>query len=172
MKFVIAPDSFKGGLTAKQAAEAMKTGLARVYPDADFTLVPMADGGEGTVQSLVDATRGKLITERVTGPLGNQVEAKYGILGDGKTGVIEMSQASGIQFVNEQTRNPLITTTYGTGELILKALDQGISKLILGIGGSATNDGGAGMAQAIGARLLDSAGNQIKVGGGQLDQLE
>lgn len=172
MKFVIAPDSFKGGLTAKQAAEAMKTGLARVYPDADFTLVPMADGGEGTVQSLVDATRGKLITERVTGPLGNQVEAKYGILGDGKTGVIEMSQASGIQFVNEQTRNPLITTTYGTGELILKALDQGISKLILGIGGSTTNDGGAGMAQAIGARLLDSAGNQIKVGGGQLDQLE
>ncbi|EHO52496.1 glycerate kinase family protein [Lentilactobacillus kisonensis] len=172
MKFVIAPDSFKGGLTAKQAAEAMKTGLARVYPDADFTLVPMADGGEGTVQSLVDATRGNLITEKVTGPLGNQVDAKYGILGDGKTGVIEMSQASGIQFVNEQTRNPLITTTYGTGELILKALDQGISKLILGIGGSATNDGGAGMAQAIGARLLDSAGNQIQVGGGQLDQLE
>lgn len=172
MKFVIAPDSFKGGLTAKQAAEAMKTGLARVYPDADFTLVPMADGGEGTIQSLVDATRGNLITEKVTGPLGNQVDAKYGILGDGKTGVIEMSQASGIQFVNEQTRNPLITTTYGTGELILKALDQGISKLILGIGGSATNDGGAGMAQAIGARLLDSAGNQIQVGGGQLDQLE
>lgn len=172
MKFVIAPDSFKGGLTAKQAAEAMKTGLARVYPDADYTLVPMADGGEGTVQSLVDATRGHFYTEQVTGPLGTQVAAKFGILGDGQTGVIEMSQASGIQFVNEQTRNPLITTTYGTGELILKALDQGISKLILGIGGSATNDGGAGMAQAIGAQLLDQAGNQIEVGGGQLDQLE
>lgn len=172
MKFVIAPDSFKGGLTAKQAAEAMKTGLARVYPDADYTLVPMADGGEGTVQSLVDATRGHFYTEQVTGPLGTQVAAKFGILGDGRTGVIEMSQASGIQFVNEQTRNPLITTTYGTGELILKALDQGISKLILGIGGSATNDGGAGMAQAIGAQLLDQAGNQIEVGGGQLDQLE
>lgn len=172
MKFVIAPDSFKGSLTAKQAAKAMKTGLARVYPDADYTLVPMADGGEGTVQSLVDATHGHFYTEQVTGPLGTQVAAKFGILGDGQTGVIEMSQASGIQFVNEQTRNPLITTTYGTGELILKALDQGISKLILGIGGSATNDGGAGMAQAIGAQLLDQAGNQIEVGGGQLDQLE
>lgn len=172
MKFVIAPDSFKGSLTAKQAAEAMKTGLARVYPDADYTLVPMADGGEGTVQSLVDATHGHFYTEQVTGPLGTQVAAKFGILGDGQTGVIEMSQASGIQFVNEQTRNPLITTTYGTGELILKALDQGISKLILGIGGSATNDGGAGMAQAIGVQLLDQAGNQIEVGGGQLDQLE
>lgn len=171
MKFVIAPDSFKGGLTAKQAAEAMKTGLARVYPNADYTLVPMADGGEGTVQSLVDATHGKLFTEKVTGPLKNQVDAKFGILGDGKTGVIEMSQASGIQFVDEKTHNPLIATTFGTGELILKALDHGITKLILGIGGSATNDGGAGMAQAIGVRLLGQQDNEIEVGGGSLDQL-
>ncbi len=171
MKFVIAPDSFKGGLTAKEAAEAIKIGLGRVYPQADYALFPMADGGEGTVQSLVDATAGQLITETVTGPLGTPVQAQFGLLGDGKTGVIEMAQASGIQFVNQKTRNPLITTTYGTGELILKALDHGISKLILGIGGSATNDGGAGMAQAIGVRLRNQNHQEIKFGGGALDRL-
>jgi glycerate kinase len=171
MKFVIAPDSFKGGLTAKQAAIAIKNGIARVYPEAEYTLVPMADGGEGTVQSLVDATNGELITEKVTGPLGKLVEASFGILGDNKTGVIEMSQASGIQFINKTNRNPLITTTYGTGELILKALDHNVSKLILGIGGSATNDGGAGMAQAIGAHLFDKDHHEIDFGGGALDQL-
>ncbi|MCH4165453.1 MAG: glycerate kinase [Lentilactobacillus diolivorans] len=171
MKFVIAPDSFKGGLTAKEVAEAIKAGLSRVYPQADYSLIPMADGGEGTVQSLVDATAGKLITETVTGPLGTPVQAQFGLLGDGKTGVIEMAQASGIQFINQKTRNPLITTTYGTGELILKALDHGISKLILGIGGSATNDGGAGMAQAIGVRLRNQNHQEIKFGGGALDRL-
>lgn len=103
MKFVIAPDSFKGGLTAKEVAEAIKAGLSRVYPQADYSLIPMADGGEGTVQSLVDATAGKLITETVTGPLGTPVQAQFGLLGDGKTGVIEMAQASGIQFINQKT---------------------------------------------------------------------
>ncbi len=129
MKFVIAPDSFKGSLTAKEAAEDIRTGLARVYPDATYELVPMADGGEGTVQSLVDATDGELITETVTGPLGKPVQAAYGMLGDGETAAIEMSAASGIGFVTDETKNPLVTTTYGTGELIIKALDRGAKRL-------------------------------------------
>ena len=172
MKFVIAPDSFKNGMTAKQAANAIKTGLKRIFPEATYTLVPMADGGEGTVQSLVDATKGRLLTAEVTGPLGKPVNATYGILGDQYTGVIEMSQASGIQYVTKTTRNPLKATTFGTGELILKALDQGVDRLIIGIGGSATNDGGAGMAQALGAELLDDGGQAIQLGGGNLNQLK
>lgn len=172
MKFVIAPDSFKNGMTAKQAANAIKTGLKRIFPEATYTLVPMADGGEGTVQSLVDATKGRLLTAEVTDPLGKPVNATYGILGDQYTGVIEMSQASGIQYVTKTTRNPLKATTFGTGELILKALDQGVNRLIIGIGGSATNDGGAGMAQALGAELLDDSGQAIQLGGGNLNQLK
>lgn len=172
MKFVIAPDSFKNGMTAKQAANAIKTGLKRIFPEATYTLVPMADGGEGTVQSLVDATKGRLLTAEVTGPLGKPVNATYGILGDQRTGVIEMSQASGIQYVTKTTRNPLKATTFGTGELILKALDQGVDRLIIGIGGSATNDGGAGMAQALGAELLDDDGQAIQLGGGNLNHLK
>lgn len=172
MKFVLAPDSFKGSLTAKQVADAMHEGLTRVFPDADYELVPMADGGEGTVQSLVDATHGHLIKKQVHNPLNKLSDAYYGILGDGETAVIEMSQASGIQYVNDQTHNPLITTTYGTGELMLDAFDQGVKKIILGIGGSATNDGGAGMAQALGAHLLDKDGKELPFGGGALDQLD
>ena len=171
MKIVIAPDSFKGSLTAKQVAEAIKTGLQRVLPNADYEMVPMADGGEGTVQSLVDATDGHLVTRQVHNPLNQLSDAYYGILGDGKTAVIEMAQASGIQYVNDETHNPLITTTYGTGELILDALDHGVQKIIMGIGGSATNDGGAGMAQALGAKLLDNDGQELGFGGGALDQL-
>ena len=131
MKFVIAPDSFKGSLTAKQVAEAMKNGLTRIFPDADYSMVPMADGGEGTVQSLVDATHGHLITKTVHNPLDQLSEAYYGILGDGQTAVIEMAQASGIQYVNDETHNPMITTTYGTGELMLDAMDHGVKKLFL-----------------------------------------
>ncbi|MCH5461998.1 glycerate kinase [Lactobacillus sp. LC28-10] len=172
MKFVLAPDSFKGGMTAKEAANAMQTGLEKIFPAAEFEKVPMADGGEGTVQSLVDATNGRLIDNQVTGPLGTPVQAKYGILGNGQTAVIEMASASGIQFVNEQTHNPLITTTYGTGELILDAMSQGIKQIIIGIGGSATNDGGAGMAQALGAKLLDQNNHELPFGGGQLGQLD
>ncbi len=171
MKFVIAPDSFKGGLTAKEAAHAMATGIRRVFPDADYALVPMADGGEGTVQSLVDATNGRLVTATVTGPLGDPVTAQYGLLGDGHTAVIEMAAASGIQFVDDQTHNPLVTTTYGTGELIRAALAQGVDKIILGIGGSATNDGGAGMAQAVGVHLRDAAGHELPFGGAALANL-
>jgi glycerate kinase len=171
MKVIIAPDSFKGSLTAKQAAAAIEAGVKAAAPDAECVQVPMADGGEGTVQSLVDATGGRLKTVRVTGPLDSPVEATYGLLGDGTTAVIEMAAASGIQFVNEQTRNPLVTTTYGTGELIEHALDDGVTTIILDIGGSATTDGGAGMAEALGVRLLDAAGDPIAHGGGFLGDL-
>lgn len=170
-KFLVAPDSYKGSLTALEACEAISQGIKNVLPDAEVVSVPMADGGEGTVQSLVDATEGTLKTLEVVGPLGTPVTATYGILGDGTTAVIEMAEASGIGYVNKETKNPLITTTYGTGQLILACINQGINEIILGIGGSATNDGGAGMAQALGYQLLDEAGNEISYGGGALDQL-
>jgi len=165
MKIVIAPDSFKGSLTALQVAEAIEQGFKKIFPDAQIEKVPMADGGEGTVQSLVDATGGQLLTELVTAPLDDQIQADYGILGDGKTAVIEMAAASGLPLVAEEKRNPMYTTTYGTGELVKAALDRGCRKFIIGIGGSATTDGGAGVAQALGARLLDADGKDIAFGG-------
>ena len=168
MKIIIAPDSFKGCMSARQAAEAMEHGVHHVLPDAECVLVPMADGGEGTVQSLVDATGGTLLEATVTGPLGTPVHAQYGMLGDGCTAVIEMAAASGIGYVDETTRDPRITTTYGVGELILDALDHVATAFILGLGGSATNDGGAGMAQALGAHLLDAQGNELPFGGAAL----
>ena len=179
MKFVIAPDSFKGCMSAKRAAEAIREGLERVFPDAEYVMVPMADGGEGTVQSLVDATGGELREAEVLDPLQRPTRAAYGMLGDGdengdgdgRVAVIEMAAASGIQFVDETTRNPLETTTYGTGQLMLHALDDGARTIILGVGGSATNDGGAGMAEALGVRFLDADGNPIPRGGGHLDAL-
>ncbi|MBY6273980.1 MAG: glycerate kinase [Bacillaceae bacterium] len=171
MRIVIAPDSYKGSLTAAQVAEAMAAGVRRVWPDASVTLIPMADGGEGTVQALVDATGGRLVPATVRGPLGDPVEAAFGLLGDGETAVIEMAQASGLPLVPPDRRNPLVTSTYGTGELIRRALDLGARRLIIGIGGSATNDGGAGMAQALGARLLDSDGRDLEPGGGALERL-
>lgn len=171
MKIVIAPDSFKGSLTALQVAEAMEVGLRRVFSDVTIEKVPMADGGEGTVQSLVDATDGEILTAQVLDPLGNSIEAEYGVLGDGFTAVIEMAAASGLTLVPPDKRDPRITTTYGTGELIRAALAQGCRKLIIGIGGSATNDGGAGMAQALGAKLLTASGGQIEPGGGSLAAL-
>lgn len=165
MKFVIAPDSFKESMTAKEAAVAIQAGLQKIFPDAEYELVPMADGGEGTVQSLVDATNGQLITTDVQNLLDETVSAFYGVLGDQQTAVIEMSAASGIQFVTTETKNPLITTTYGTGQLIKDALDRGMRRFIIGLGGSATNDGGAGMAEALGVRFLDENGQQIARGG-------
>ena len=171
MKFVLAPDSFKESLTAKEVADAMEVGIKKIFKDAECVKVPMADGGEGTVQSLVDATDGKIYEVVVTGPLGNKVNAKYGILGDGQTAVIEMAEASGIHYVKKEDRNPLITTTFGTGELIKSALDKGVKKIIIGIGGSATNDGGAGMLQALGAKLLDKDNKEIPFGGGGLSEL-
>ena len=172
MKIVIAPDSFKGSLTALQVAEAIEVGLRRVFPDATIEKVPMADGGEGTVQSLVDATGGQILTTQVLDPLGNRINAQYGVLGDGITAVIEMAAASGLTLVPLDKRDPRVTTTYGTGELIRAALAHGCRKLIIGIGGSATNDGGAGMAQALGAKLLTASGKQIEPGGGSLATLD
>lgn len=171
MKIVIAPDSFKGSLTAKQAAEAIHTGLKRVFPDADYEIVPMADGGEGTVQSLVDATQGSFCQATVLNPLEETVSAEYGLLGDQQTAVIEMAAASGIQFLNDETTNPLGTTTYGTGQLMLDAMHHGARKIIIGIGGSATTDGGQGMAEALGVKFLDATGQSIPRGGAGLADL-
>ena len=172
MKFVLAPDSFKESMSAKSVAKAMERGIKKVIPDAECIHIPMADGGEGTVQSLIDATGGTLYEINVKGPLLNTVKAEFAMLGDGKTAVIEMASASGIQLVKKEERNPLYTTTYGTGELIKAALDKGATNIVIGIGGSATNDGGAGMVQALGARLLDKSGNELSYGGGQLINLE
>lgn len=171
MKFVLAPDSFKESMTAKEVADAMEKGIKKVFKDADCIKVPMADGGEGTVQSLVDATSGKIHEILVTDPLGKNVKAKYGILGDGETAVIEMAEASGLHHVDLDKRNPMITTTYGTGELIKDALNKGAKKILIGIGGSATNDGGSGMIQALGGKLLDENGTELAFGGGALGNL-
>ncbi|WP_160689716.1 glycerate kinase [Clostridium sp. C2-6-12] len=167
----LAPDSFKESMTAKEACEAMERGIKKANPNINCIHVPMADGGEGTMQSLVDATNGKIYTLKVVGPLGNEVEAEYGILGDGEIGILEMASASGIQLVPSEKRNPLITTTYGTGQLIKACLDHGVKKLLIGIGGSATNDGGAGVIQALGGKLLDKQGNELGFGGGELGKL-
>jgi len=171
MKIVIAPDSFKGSLTAIEVSDAIEKGIREVFPEAEIIKIPMADGGEGTVECLVNATRGEILRERVTGPLGDEVSAHYGILGDKKTAVIEMAAASGLTLVPEGKRNPLITTTYGTGQLIEAALDQGCRKMIIGIGGSATNDGGAGMLQALGVKLLNQEEKEIAFGGRELRKI-
>lgn len=171
MKIVIAPDSYKESQTAMEVATAIEKGFKEVLPNAEYVKLPMADGGEGTVQSLVDATGGRIVTTTVTGPLGQAVEGFYGLLGDGSTAVIEMAAASGLHLVEPEKRNPLLTTTYGTGELVKEALKAGVKHIIVGIGGSATNDGGIGMAQALGARLLDSDGAELGYGGGELSKL-
>lgn len=171
MKIVVAPDSFKGSLTAIEVSDAIEKGIKEVFPEAEIVKIPMADGGDGTVQCLVNATGGEILKEKVVGPLGDEVLASYGILGDKKTAVIEMAEASGLNLVPENKRNPLITTTYGTGQLIKAALDHGCRKMIIGIGGSATNDGGAGMVQALGAKLIDKDGEEIGFGGGELKKV-
>lgn len=170
-KVVIAPDSFKESLNALAVAEAIERGFRQIYPQANYVKLPMADGGEGTVDAMVAATGGEIVNVSVTGPMGHPVEAFYGLLGEGKTAVIEMAAASGLHLVTPEARNPLIATSYGTGELILAALQRGVSTIILGIGGSATNDGGAGMMQALGARLLDKHHQELKPGGAALAQL-
>ncbi|EOX3352211.1 glycerate kinase [Vibrio cholerae] len=171
MKVVIAPDSFKESLTAKQVCDSIQTGLARVWHDAKFVAIPVADGGEGTVQSLVDATQGRLVEVKVMGPQGKRVEAFYGMLGDKQTAVIEMAAASGLHHVPLAQRDPKLTTSFGTGELIRHALDQGVTKLIIGLGGSATNDGGVGMLAALGARFINADGDPIQLTGGGLREL-
>ncbi|WP_394200455.1 glycerate kinase [Shewanella waksmanii] len=171
MKIVIAPDSYKESLSAMDVANEIERGFKQVFPDANYVKVPVADGGEGTVQSMVDATQGQLIDVTVIGPLGEPVQAQYGLLGDGITAVIEMASASGLHHVPPTMRNPFITTSYGTGELICHALNRGIRHIIIGLGGSATNDGGAGMLQALGAHLTDNQGQPLKPGGAALADL-
>ena len=168
---VLAPDSFKESMTAKEVCEAIERGIRKANSQIRCIHVPMADGGEGTMQSLVDATGGRVYSKEVVGPLGNNVVAEYGILGNGEIGVIEMASASGIHLVDSEKRNPLITTTFGTGQLIKACLDKGVKKLLIGIGGSATNDGGAGFIQALGGRLLDENGDDLSYGGGALAKL-
>lgn len=171
MKIVIAPDSYKESLSAAEVALAIEAGFREVFPGARFCRLPVADGGEGTVDAMVAALDGRRVPVRVTGPLGEPVEAFYGLCGDGATAVIEMAAASGLALVPPAQRNPLLTTSFGTGELIRAALDEGARHLIIGIGGSATNDAGAGMLQALGAALLDGAGRALARGGGALGDL-
>ncbi|AJF75042.1 MULTISPECIES: glycerate 2-kinase [Raoultella] len=171
MKIVIAPDSYKESLSAIEVAQAIEKGFREIFPDAEYVSVPVADGGEGTVEAMIAATQGSEYTALVTGPLGEKVNASWGMSGDGKTAFIEMAAASGLGLVPPALRNPLLTTSRGTGELILQALDHGAKNIIIGIGGSATNDGGAGMVQALGASLRDANGSEIGNGGGSLASL-
>ncbi|MDU2064336.1 MAG: glycerate kinase [Sporomusaceae bacterium] len=165
MRIVVAPDSFKGSVSAVETARAMERGILRVFPQASVVKVPIGDGGEGTVEALVAATKGELIAAEVVGPLGNKVQAFWGMLGDGDTAVVEMAAASGLTLVPEGQKDPGVTTTYGTGELIKAALSRGVSKIIVGIGGSSTNDGGCGMIQALGGKFLDANGQALPYGG-------
>ena len=172
MKIVVAPQGFKGSLDATEVAQSIARGARQVFPDAEIKVLPVADGGEGTVRALVQASGGHTVTTRVMGPLERPVNATWGVLGGDAIGVIEMAAASGLPLIRRDERNPSRTTSYGTGELIRHALDLGIRRLIVGIGGSATNDGGAGMATALGVRFLDDRGDPLPLGGGALSRLD
>lgn len=172
MKVTIAIDSFKGSMTSLEAGAAAAEGVRRVYADADISLRPLADGGEGTTNALVGGMGGEYIRVSVTGPLGEPIECQFGMIHQGETAVIEMAEAAGIVLVPADKRNPLHTTTYGVGELIKEAIARGCRRFVVGIGGSATNDGGAGMLQALGFGLLDKAGRQVPFGAGGLEQIE
>ena len=172
MKIVISPDSYKGSLSATEVARAVSNAIHEVDPSIETVLLPVADGGEGTLEPLVIATGGTFVTATVQDPLGKQIEAVYGVLGDKETCVIEMARASGLTLLSQDERNPLKTSTFGTGELIRHALDQGFRKFIVGIGGSATNDGGAGMLRALGVEFRNKVKEEIQAGGGSLVNLE
>lgn len=169
MKIVIAIDSFKGSLSSVQAGEAARDGIKKVYPDADVTVRPIADGGEGTVDALVEGMGGSKVQVEVTGPLGAPVIAEYGVFGT--TAVMEMSAAAGITLVPAELRNPMNTATYGVGEMIIDAVRKGCRNFIIGIGGSATNDGGIGMLQALGFGILDECGENVPMGGRGLEKI-
>ena len=171
MRLLIAPDKFKGSLSSHEAAAAISQGLAEGWPEAEIMTCPLADGGEGTMEVLVNATGGREIPADVTGPLGDKLEADLGLLGDGATAVVEMAAASGLELIPPEKRDPMITSTRGTGDLIRAALDMGVHSIIVGIGGSGTNDGGTGMASALGARFLDEKGRELPEGGGYLAEL-
>jgi glycerate kinase len=172
MKVVIAPQGFKAGIPGLEAAQAIARGVIAAVPDAEIVLAPVADGGDGTLHALVDGTGGKVFTSMVSGPLGPQLEALWGVMGDGRTAVVEMALASGLALVPQRRRNPRLTTTAGTGEIIREALDAGYTRIIVGLGGSATNDGGAGMAAALGARFMDAEGRSLPPGGSSLARLD
>ena len=171
MKIVVAPQAFKGSLSATEVGNSMIKGIENVIENSTNLLVPVADGGDGTLETLVESSQGKINLIKVTGPLGEQQNSAWGALGRNKTAIIEMARSSGLALVPINKLNPLISTTYGLGEVILDALDQGYRDFIIGIGGSATNDAGAGMAQALGAKLLDSNGNELPFGGESLSKL-
>ena len=171
MRIIIAPDSFKGSLKSPAVAEAIAAGVRDAAPDAEILQLPVGDGGEGTLDALVAATGGTFELHTVHGPLGEPVQARLGLLGDGQTVFVEMAEASGLSLLRREQRDPLRASTYGTGELIRAALATGRPRMLVGIGGSATNDGGAGALQALGARLLDAAGRELPLGGAALDQL-
>ncbi|MEG1156902.1 MAG: glycerate kinase, partial [Acinetobacter sp.] len=173
LTFVLAPDSFKESMSAAQACQAMQRGIQNVIPDAHIIHVPMADGGEGTVDALISSLKGQSIACDVTGPLSEQrIQTYWGLVDAGQTAVIEMAKANGIHLLKPSQRNPMLTSTYGTGEMIKQALDLSVKKIIMGSGGSITNDGGAGMAQALGVQFLNHAGELIQVCGGNLDQVK
>ncbi|MFZ0023028.1 glycerate kinase [Acinetobacter sp.] len=173
LTFVLASDSFKESMSAVQACQAMQSGIQNVIPDARIIHVPMADGGEGTVDALISGLSGQQISCEVTGPLSEQrIQTYWGLINAGQTAVIEMAKANGMHLLEPDQRNPMLTSTYGTGEMIKQALDLGVTKIIIGLGGSVTNDAGAGMAQALGVRFLNHAGESIQVCGGNLDQVK
>jgi len=172
MRIVVAPNAFKGSLSAAAAAEAMRAGIELVMPSAEVVLVPIADGGDGTVEALVAAASGSLRRRRVRGPLGDPVDAEYGLIDDGATAVIEMARAAGLALVPVERRDPAVATTFGVGQLLQDAADAGVRRFIVGIGGSATNDGGAGLAQALGYHLLDERGLELPPGGLALERLD
>lgn len=171
MKIIIAPDSFKESLSASAVADAIERGLRRALPDVECVKLPIADGGEGTVDALINATSGQRISVAVTGPMGTPVQGFFGLLGDGKTAVIEVAAACGLQWVAPEDRDPLLATSYGVGELIKAALDRDVDKIIIGLGGSATNEGGIGMLQALGCRCITAAVEDVPWGAGGLDEL-
>ncbi len=171
MNLLIAPDSFKGSLTSREAGEAIARGFARVFPDADLTVLPLADGGEGTVDALVSAVGGEILSADAPDPLLRPRKARFALLPDG-TAALEMAEASGLALLADGERDPAVTSTFGTGALLRAALDSGARRIFLGIGGSATNDGGAGMARALGARFLDKNGRDLPEGGLALRDLD
>ena len=171
MKILIAPQSYKGSISAIKVAEAIKQGALNIFPDIKSLIIPVADGGDGTLETLVESTNGTIHNSNATGPLGNSIPVIWGTLGDSKTAIIEMARIAGLALVPQNKRNPYYTTSYGLGEIIKEALDLGYRKFIIGIGGSATNDGGAGMAQALGAKLTDENKKPIDLGGLALNEI-
>ncbi|MDL5512266.1 glycerate kinase [Arenibacter sp. M-2] len=171
MKIVIAPDSFKECLSAQEVAANIAVGIRKVAPNAEIFEIPISDGGEGVLEALLNGVGGQRIAISVLDPLMRPIKAEYGILNDSKTAVIEMAKASGLELLKEHEKNPLLTSTFGTGQLIRDALDRGCTKIVIGIGGSATNDGGVGMVRALGGKFLNDKGMEIKEGGGNLREL-